>query len=132
MAFAALPPRAIARKVIKQRHAPRSRILSLMESFRLMVNDCIRAGLAHDAHSLKRLSLLTYHDLSARYGSEIPSYYRLCAISKAAGILAARKKSIKRGFPTRQPYLSKPLLVSCYGFRIDGDALVVPIGDRQA
>ncbi len=124
-------PRTVARKAIKQRHEPTSRILSLMESFRLMVNDCIWVGLEHDAHSLKRLSLLVYRDLSLRYGSEIPSYYRLCAISKAAGILAARKKSIRRGFPTKRPYLSKQLLVSCYRFRIERDALIVPVGARK-
>jgi putative transposase len=56
----------------------------------------------------------------------------LHAISKAAGILVARKKSIRRGFYTKRPYLSKPLLVSCYRFRIDEDgSLVTPLGERR-
>ncbi len=129
MSLAALAPGTVARKALKQRHEPTFRLFGLMETFRLMVNDCIRVGLEKDAHSLKRLPLLVYQDLSGRYGSEIPSYYRLCAISKATGILAARRKSIRRGFRTRRPYLSKPLLTSCYGFRIDGDGLLVPVGD---
>ena len=125
----------LVRKSIKQRmtittpdDAPV--IQRLMESFRAMCNDAIRIGLAADASSLKRLSKLTYTSLK-EYG--VPSYYKLCAISKAAGILAARKKSIRRGFTTtRRPYLSRPLLVSCYGFKIDDDGvLLVPLGDRN-
>ena len=100
-----------------------------MESFRLMCNDAIRIGLATDASSLKRLSKLTYGELT-RYES-VPSYYKLCAISKAAGILASRKKSIRRGFPTKTPHLSKPILVSCYGFKIENGSLLVPLGDRK-
>jgi hypothetical protein len=72
-----------------------------MEAFRLMCNAVIGIGLAHDASSLKSLSKLAYHQLS-RY--DVPSYYKLCAI-KAAGILASRKKSIKRGFHTKRPYV---------------------------
>src|SRR5256886_7445355 len=53
---------------------------------------------SNDASSLRRLSLLSYNQL-AQYDS--PSCYKLCAISRAAGILAARKKSIRRGFTTR-------------------------------
>jgi len=49
----------------------------------------------------------------------------LCAISKAAGILSARKKSIKRGFRTRTPYLSRRVLVSSYGFKIKDGNLVI-------
>jgi putative transposase len=70
-----------------------------------MVNDCIRVGLANEVSSLRRLSLLSYNQL-AHYDS--PSYYKLCAISRAAGILAARKKSLRRGFPIDNPILSDP------------------------
>jgi hypothetical protein len=99
-----------------------------MESFRLMRNDAIRIGLAAGASTLKRLSKLTYADLG-QY--KVPSYYKLCAISKAAGILASRKKSIRRGFPTKIPYLSKSILVSCYAFKIENGSLLVPLGDRR-
>ncbi|TMI21463.1 hypothetical protein E6H31_05755 [Candidatus Bathyarchaeota archaeon] len=63
-----------------------------------MVNDSIRIGLTNDTSSLRGLSLLAYSQLS-RYDS--PSYYKLCAISRAAGILAARKESIRRGYASR-------------------------------
>jgi putative transposase len=96
----------------------------LLEVFRRMVNDSIRLGLVNDASSLRRLSLLSYNQL-AQYDS--PSYYKLCAISRAAGILASRKKSVKRGFPIRIPYVVRPQLVSCYGFKVNKGGLEIPV-----
>jgi putative transposase len=89
-----------------------------------MVNESIRIGLANDVSSLRKLSLLSYNQL-ARYDS--PSYYKLCAISRAAGILASRKKSLKRGFPTREPYTVRQQLVSFYGFKKKNGELEIPI-----
>ena len=85
-----------------------------------MVNESLRIGIANDMSSLRKLSLLSYNQL-AQYDS--PSYYKLCAISRAAGILAARKKSIRRGHATRTPYTFRQQLVSCYGFKIKNGAL---------
>ena len=81
-----------------------------------MVNECIRIGLESNASTLKRLSFLSYREL-AKYN--ICSDYKLCAISKAARILSARKKSIKRGFKPRSPYVVKPLLTGYRRFKID-------------
>jgi putative transposase len=99
-----------------------------MKMFRQMVNDYIRMGLQHDASTMKRLSKLCYSEL-VRY--DIISYYKLHAISKAAGILANRKQSIKRGYLTKTPYVKKDILVSCYGFKIINGKLRVPLGNRQ-
>jgi putative transposase len=99
-----------------------------MESFRQMTNICIQIGLENNVSSLKKLSLLSYKQLG---GFHIPSYYKLCAISKATGILAARKKSIKRGYRTRDPNLRKPFLTSCYGFKIVDRTLVIPVAPRE-
>jgi putative transposase len=66
-----------------------------------MVNDCVRIGLENDVSTMKKLSLLSYEQL-AKY--DIYANYKLCAISRAAGILAARKKSIKRGYAPKNPY----------------------------
>ncbi len=114
----------LAVKSVWQYYAPSGEVLVLLEMFRRMVNDSIRIGLMNDASSLRRLSLLSYNQL-AHYDS--PSYYKLCAISRAAGILAARKKSIQRGFPTREPYTVRPQLVSCYGFKVKSEGLEIPI-----
>jgi len=99
----------------------------MMETFRQMVNDCLRIGLANDASTLKRLSMLCYPAL-ARY--DIISYYKLHAISKAAGILANRKQSIRRGYPTKTPHMKRSLLISSYGFKVENGVLKVPLGDR--
>src|SRR5947208_3765659 len=98
--------------------------MELLGLFKRMVNESIRIGVANSASSLRRLSLLSYNQLSC-YDS--PSCYKLCAISRAAGILASRKKSLKRGFPTRTPYAVRPLLVSCYNCRVKNGGLEVPI-----
>jgi putative transposase len=114
----------LAFKAVWQYYAPLPEVLGLLEVFRRMVNESIRIGLVNGVSSLRRLSLLSYNRL-ADYDS--PSYYKLCAISRAAGILAARKKSIKRGFPTREPYTLRPCLVSCYGFKIKNGGLEIPV-----
>lgn len=122
------PSDVLVRKSVTQRYNPSRTLLSLMESFRQMVNHCIRIGLEfeeknHTTPSMRKLSLLCYHEL-ARY--EGCCQYRLTAISKAAGILSARKKSINRGVPTKSPYLFKRILVSCYGLKIKNGRLIVP------
>ena len=100
----------------------------MLELFRRMVNESLRIGIANNALSLRRLSLLSYNQL-AQYDS--PSYYKLCAISRAAGILVARKKSVRRGYATRNPYAVRPLLVSCYGFKIRNGLLEIPVARGQ-
>src|ERR1700756_2787260 len=89
-----------------------------------MINESIRTGLANNVSTLRRLSLLSYNQL-AQYDS--PSCYKLCAISRAAGILAARKKSLKRGFPARNPYTVRQQLVSCYSFKVKNHGLEIPV-----
>ena len=88
----------LAVKSVWQYYVPLGDVRRLLDVFRRMVNDSIRIGLLNDASSLRRLSLLSYNQL-AHYDS--PSCYKLCAISRAAGILAARNKSVKRGLPTK-------------------------------
>src|SRR5437667_12755048 len=105
-------------------YAPTGEVFQLLDVFRQMVNDSIRTVLLTGACSLRMLSLLSYNQL-ARYDS--PSCYKLCAISRAAGILAARNKSVKRGFPTRTPYAVRQQLVSCYGFKIENGGLKIPV-----
>jgi putative transposase len=119
---------ALARRSIKQRFQPTPQVLSVMECLRQMTNHCMRFGMEfesvnHRTPSMKKLSLLSYAELRERYGGY--SQYVLCAISKAAGILSARRKSIRRGFPTNTPYLSRPMLVSCYGFKVGNDGNLI-------
>jgi len=113
-----------ALKSVWQHYAPTREVLGLLEVFRRMVNESIRIGIANDVSSLRKLSLLSYNQL-AYYDS--PSCYKLCAISRAAGILASRKKSLRRGFPTREPYAVRPQLISCYSFKTKNGQLEIPI-----
>jgi putative transposase len=114
----------LAVKSVWQYYVPSREVLLLLELFRRMVNESVRIGLANDVSSLRRLSILSYNQL-AQYDS--PSCYKLCAISRAAGILASRKKSIRRGFPTREPYAVRPCLVSCYSFKTKNGGLGIPV-----
>jgi len=114
----------LAVKSVWQYYVPVGDVLRLLDVFRRMVNDSISIGLLNGVFSLRKLSLLSYNQL-AKYDS--PSYYKLCAISRAAGILAARNKSVRRGFPTRTPYAVRQQLVSCYGFKIRNGLLEIPV-----
>ena len=117
-------------KTVNQQIIISQEILDLMSKFRNMVNDCIRIGLQNNVTSLKALSTNSYHYLD-RY--DILSYYKLHAISRASGILQNRKKSIKRGFKTKTPYLKRSMIISCYGFKIDWNygVLKIPLGGRS-
>ena len=72
----------LAVKSVRQNYPLPPEIHGLLETFRRMVNDSISIGLANDASSLRKLSLLSYNQLASY---DIPSYYKLCAISRAAG-----------------------------------------------
>jgi len=92
------------------------------------VNDCVEIGLSHNVTSLKRLSTLSWPQ-RRRY--ECLGYYKICAVSRAAGILAARKKSLRRGMYTRNPYSIRPQITAYQGFGIENGALRIPIGNRR-
>jgi len=72
--------------------------------------------------------MLSYKELKMY---KVPSYYKLCAISRATGMLASRKKSIRRGYPTKDPYMTKLILISCYGLKIINGKLRIPIGNKK-
>ena len=117
----------LAVKSIWQNYSCPEGVPELLDVFRKMVNRSIQTGLTNDASSLKRLCLLSYRELREY---QCPSYYKLCAISRAAGILTARKKSLKRGYHSKTPYAVKPHLSCCYGFKIEGNLLRIPRGGR--
>ena len=116
-------------KTVNQQIMISQEILDLMTKFRNMVNDCIRIGLQNNVTSLT-LSTKSYHYLG-RY--DIVTYYKVHAISRASGILQNRKKSIKRGFKTKTPYLKSGMIISCYGFKIDYEngILKIPLGHSK-
>jgi putative transposase len=93
-----------------------------------MVNDCVEIGLSSGITALKRLAVLLWPQ---RRKYDCPSYYKACAVSRAAGILSARKKSLRRGIQTKNPYSVRPQITAYQGFKIRDGALRIPIG-RQS
>ncbi len=114
----------LAVKAVQQNYTPNSQLLGLLEQFRQMVNSCTRVGLAENVSSLRSLSLKAYGQLE-QY--DAMSYYKLCAISKAVGILKNYRKIERKGKPVKQPYARRPQLTTCYGFKISNGSLLLPI-----
>ncbi len=80
-----------------------------------MINHCIKIGLENNVTTLKKLSMLSYRTLSEY---DIPSYYKLDAISQACSRLSNLKRAIKDGKKPKSPFVRRPYLMSCYGFKI--------------
>ncbi|MHB8546857.1 MAG: hypothetical protein ACYDAJ_08845 [Nitrosotalea sp.] len=93
-----------------------------------MVNECIEIGLDGNIPTLGKFSSLHYKDLDR---CQIQSKYKLTAMSHAMGRLSQRKRDVKKGRNPKSPYVKKPYLVSCYGFKINGILLSIPIGNRD-
>ena len=112
-----------AYKSFSQKCPPNSDMEELMKTFTTMVNRCIRIGLKEGTHNMKRLSGLCYHELR---DFDILSSYKLCAISRAAGILSNREQSIRRGRKAGHPTVKNPFITNCYGVRHNGSLLTIP------
>ncbi|HVH16141.1 MAG TPA: transposase [Candidatus Angelobacter sp.] len=104
-------------KTLVQRYRPEPKLLSLMELFRRMVNRSIAIGLETGRTSLKSLSMVSYSDLGE---FKTDSRYRLCAISRAAGILKNYRRLSKR-HRVRTPYCRRAGLTICYGLKVNED-----------
>ena len=87
---------------------PTPEIQKLLEIFQQEVNDCIDIGLSRDVARLKLLSILSGRH---RRNHQYPGYYKICAVSRAVGILAARKKSLRRGCH-KEPYSIQPQITA--------------------
>ncbi len=93
-----------------------------------MLNNCIRIGLAENVTSLKSLSPKAYRQLEQH---DAMSYYKLCAISKAAGILKNYRKAKRKKQHVDEPYAQRPQLTTCYGFKICNGNLLLPIKPKS-
>jgi len=118
----------LAVKAVQQHYTSSPEILHMLEQFRLMMNDCIQVGLAENLTSLKALSSKAYRQL-ARY--DIMSYYKLCAISAATGILRNHRRAVRQGKKPRSPFVRNLCLTTCYGFRIRNSSLLLPHSPRE-
>jgi putative transposase len=119
----------LAIKAVQQFYAPDQNILHLLEQFRQMTNLCIQIGIAENITSLKALSLRSYKQL-AKYDDAM-SYYKLCAISAAVGILRNYRRIVRRTGGIRSPYVRRLRLTTCYGFKLQDGNLLLPHRPRQ-
>ncbi|HSA97570.1 MAG TPA: transposase, partial [Candidatus Nitrosotenuis sp.] len=115
-------------KSVRQNYEPNSEMSSMMETFRQMVNHCIRTGLENNCSTLKKLSGFAYHTM---HDYNIQSKYKLTAISQACGRLSQMKRDIRKGRKPKSPFVQKPYLVSCYGFKINGMLFSFPVHNRK-
>ncbi|OLD35399.1 MAG: hypothetical protein AUI50_02395 [Crenarchaeota archaeon 13_1_40CM_2_52_14] len=117
----------LAVKTVRQKHQASNELLSLLDKFRRMVNECVAFGIEENISSLMTLSLRSYNRLSP----STLSYYRLGAISSATGILRNYRKAKRKNPRTSVPYAGKLMLTTCYGFKIQSDLLRLPLNPRQ-
>jgi len=115
-------------KSVRQCYAPTPEVIWLLEQFRQMLNGCVRIGLAENVTSLKSLSLKAYKQLS---GYETMSYYKLCAISAATGMLRNHRKAKRKNPRTKEPYVKRLRLTTCYGFKLDAGQLLLPFKPKE-
>ena len=115
-------------KSIKQSIPPNKDLNGLMEIFRDMMNHCIRVGIKENCSTLKRMSILSYHELK---DYDILGSYKLNAMSQACGILAKYKKELKKNSNAKMPYVSKPYITNCYNIKHNDSLLTIPFKPYQ-
>ena len=118
----------LAIKTVQQCYAPNQDTLRLLEQFRQMMNDCIQIGVSENISGLKALSLKAYKQLADH---DAMSYYKLCAISAAAGVLRNYRKTVRRGGKAGGPYGRRLRLTTCYGFKVQAGCLLLPHLPRE-
>ncbi|MGB9003634.1 MAG: hypothetical protein WCC52_07505, partial [Nitrosotalea sp.] len=115
-------------KSIKQTCHSNTELGAMMDTFNEMVNHCIRIGLENNVSTLKKFSSMFYHELQSY---QIQSKYKLTAMSQACGRLSQMKREIRKVRSAKSPYVRRPYLVSCYGFKVNGMLLSIPTGNRN-
>jgi putative transposase len=109
---------------VSQPYVSDERTSSAMETFRRMLNDCIWIGLEENKTSFLSLRYACYPRLK---DYKTVAAYKNNAISRAAGILSSYRKLLKKkGKRIRKPHCWKPILTTCYGFKLKGGSIVLP------
>lgn len=116
-------------KAVQIPYEPTGEVLSLLETFRDMVNYCIHIGLERGITSRFSLSKEVYHELT-KHG--LHSWYILSAIEVATSILKnyrrARRRNKDVGRPCARRLTAK---LGNQAYKVVGDKLRIPIRPRQ-
>jgi len=115
-------------KSVQQHYTISPEILRMLDEFRQMMNTCTQVGLDENVTSLKSLSLKAYKQLAAY---DAMSYYKLCAISGATGILRNYRRMARHGQKPTSRYVRRLRLTTCYGFKIKDGCLFLPYHPRE-
>ena len=109
-------------KAVKFAYEPTPELLSLMDTFRLMVNEAIRVGENEGVTSKYGIQKLVYGDFK-KYS--LHSHYTHGACECASSLLKNKKRK-------KKPYVWKPLLkLDNQIFRLEDDTLRIPVKPRQ-
>jgi hypothetical protein len=111
---------------VRQRLIPDQRLLSLMNWFLLMMNDCIRLGLESDDVSYQAVKALCYPRMT-EYGIE--NSYRVAAMFETSNLLKKYRTDLKSRHASR-PICRNPFVSVSLGVGTEGDQLVMP-GNRR-
>src|SRR5208282_4524140 len=115
-------------KSVQQHYMPGPEIQGMLDEFRQMMNACVQVGLVENVTSLKALSLKAYKQLASY---DAMSYYKLCAVSGATGILRNHRKASRHGERPTIPFVRRLRLTTCYGFKIRDGCLLLPHHRRE-
>ena len=107
-------------KSVTQSYLPTLEVTFLLEEFRKMINDCVRVGLTHKITSVYSLVKISYPYL-AKY--DLPTYYRLSAISRATVLISNYHKTLKHHPNAKVPFVKRQTLTDFYGFRVKSNNL---------
>jgi len=119
----------LAVKAVEVSYKPSEDILKLLETFKGMLNYCIRAGLEKNITSRFRLTKVVYHDLM-KCGYH--SWYVLGAIEVATAILKNYRKAKRRRKNVKQPRARRLMAkLGNQAYKIVGDQLRIPIKPRE-
>jgi putative transposase len=116
-------------KAVQIQYEPTSCVLSLLETFRNMVNHCIRVGLEKNVTSRLRLQSEIYHQLR---GLGLHTWYSLSAIEVATAILKNYRKAKRRRQNVRVPRARKlTARLGNQGYKVVNGNLRIPIKPRE-
>jgi len=117
-------------KVVQIPYEPTGDVLSLLESFRNMVNYCIHVGLEKNLTSRFKLQNEVYHQLT---GFGLHSWYVLSAVEVATVILNNHRKAKRRQQNvSRVPRATKLMAkLGNQGYRVVDGKLRIPIRPRE-
>jgi putative transposase len=116
-------------KAVQIPYEPTGGILSLLESFRSMVNHCIHVGTEKNLTSRFGLQSEVYRQLG-RFG--LHSWYSLSAIEVATAILKNYRKAKRRRQNARSPRATKLMVkLGNQGYKIVDGKLRLPIKPRE-